>query len=62
MRFDDREEADFLTDEGQLKHNLSVEAEEFKVWGINMNVQYWVNEGRATAFPQEWYSPPPLTL
>jgi hypothetical protein len=38
MRFDDRDEADFLTEEGQLKYNLSVEAEEFKVWGINMNV------------------------
>ena len=39
MRFDDRDNADFLDEEGQLKYDLSVEAEEFKVWGVNMNVQ-----------------------
>jgi len=27
MRFDDRDEADFLNEEGQLRHDLSVEAE-----------------------------------
>eukprot|EP00178_Gracilaria_changii_P012889 TRINITY_DN36302_c0_g1_i1.p1 TRINITY_DN36302_c0_g1~~TRINITY_DN36302_c0_g1_i1.p1 ORF type:complete len:136 (+),score=6.38 TRINITY_DN36302_c0_g1_i1:280-687(+) len=37
LRFDDRDEADFLNEEGQLRHDLSVEAEEFKVFGVNMN-------------------------
>lgn len=38
LRFDDRDNADFLTEEGQLKHDLSVEAEDLRVWGVNMNV------------------------
>ena len=39
MRFDDRDNADFLTEEGQLKYDLSIEADEFKVWGVNTNVK-----------------------
>ena len=38
MRFDDRDNADFLTEEGQLRYDLSIEAEEFKVLGVNTNV------------------------
>jgi hypothetical protein len=38
MRFDDRDNADFLTEEGQLKYDLNVEAEELRIWGITMNV------------------------
>jgi hypothetical protein len=38
MRFDDRDAADFLTEEGQLKYDLNVEAEELRIWGVNMNV------------------------
>ena len=40
MRFDDRDEADFLTEEGQLKYDLSVEVEEFKFFGVNTNVHF----------------------
>lgn len=40
MRFDDRDNADFLTEEGQLKYDLDVEAEEFKLWGVNLNVTF----------------------
>lgn len=39
MRFDDRDNADFLTEEGQLKYDLNVEAEELRIWGVNMNVR-----------------------
>jgi hypothetical protein len=39
MRFDDRDNADFLTEEGQLKYDLNVEAEELRIWGITMNVR-----------------------
>lgn len=38
MNFDDRDNADFLTEEGQLKYDLTVEALEFKLWGVNLNV------------------------
>lgn len=38
LRFDDRDEADFLTSEGQLKYELNVEVEEFKFFGVNTNV------------------------
>ena len=38
LRFDDRENADFLTEEGQLRYDLNVEAEELRIWGVNMNV------------------------
>lgn len=38
LRFDDRDNADFLTEEGQLKYNLNVEAEELRIWGVTMNV------------------------
>lgn len=40
LRFDDRDEAEFLTEEGQLKYDLNVEVEEFKIWGVNTNVKY----------------------
>jgi hypothetical protein len=39
LHFDDKDNADFLTEEGQLKYDLNVEAEEMKVWGVNTNVQ-----------------------
>lgn len=38
MRFDDQDEADFLTEEGQLKYDLNVEYDEFKFFGVNVNV------------------------
>lgn len=38
LRFADRDEADFLTEEGQLRHDLDVEVEEFKFFGVNTNV------------------------
>ena len=38
MRFDDRNNADFLTEEGQLRYDLNVEVEEFKFFGVNTNV------------------------
>lgn len=38
LHFDDRDSAEFLNPEGQLKYRLSVELDEFKVWGINTNV------------------------
>ena len=39
MRFDDRDEADFLTEEGQLDYDLNVEVEHLQLFGVNMNVQ-----------------------
>ena len=33
--FDDRDEADFLDEQGQLKYELSCELEHFKQWGVN---------------------------
>ena len=38
LNFDDRDNAEFLNTEGQLKYRLSVELLEFKVWGVNTNV------------------------
>lgn len=38
MRFDHRDNADFLTEEGQLRYDLNVEVEEFKYFGVNTNV------------------------
>lgn len=38
QRFDCRDEANFLTDEGQLKYDLDVEVKEFKFFGVNTNV------------------------
>lgn len=38
MRFDDRDNADFLTEEGQLRYDLNIEVEEFKYFGVNTNV------------------------
>ena len=37
--YDDIDHADFLTEEGQLKHQLTIEVEEFKFYGVNTNVQ-----------------------
>lgn len=39
LRFDDRDDAEFLTNEGQLKYDLDVEVEEFKLFGVNTNVK-----------------------
>ena len=39
MRFDDREEANFLTEEGQLNYDLNVEVEDFQYFGVNVNVR-----------------------
>lgn len=39
LRFDDRDNAEFLTTEGQLKYDLDVEVEEFKFFGVNTNVK-----------------------
>ena len=38
LRFDHRNEADFLSEEGQLRYDLNVEVEEFKFFGVNTNV------------------------
>ena len=38
MHFDDRDDADFLSEEGALKYDLNVEVEEFKFFGVNTNV------------------------
>lgn len=38
LHFDDKDEADFLTEEGQLKYDLTVEFDEFKFFGVNTNV------------------------
>lgn len=51
LRFDDRDNADFLTQNGQLKYDLNVEAEELKVWGVNMNVSLFLILERAAPFP-----------
>lgn len=50
MRFDDRDEADFLTEEGQLKYDLDVESSEFKFFGVNTNVQIIFSAGSTTLF------------
>ena len=42
LRFDDRDNADFLNEEGQLRYNLSVEAEELRIWGVNLNVNSYL--------------------
>ena len=62
MRFDDRDEADFLTEEGQLKYDLDVEVEEFKFFGVNVNVILAYTLGSTPAFQNLWDSPPPRTL
>jgi hypothetical protein len=36
--FDDRDEADFLLEEGQLKHNLAIQVDDMKEYGTNANV------------------------
>lgn len=38
LRFDDRDNADFLKEDGQLAYDLNVEWEEFKFFGVNTNV------------------------
>ena len=38
MRFADRDEANFLTEEGQLDYDLNVEVEDFQYFGVNVNV------------------------
>lgn len=38
MHFDDRDNADFLDEVGQLKYDLNVEYEEVRLWGITNNV------------------------
>lgn len=38
LHFEDRDDGDFLTEEGQLKHDLTVETEDFKYFGVNTNV------------------------
>ena len=56
MRFDDRDNADFLTEEGQLRYDLSIEAEEFKVLGVNTNVMMlWVRTSNSTSRSMEWF-------
>jgi hypothetical protein len=40
LRFDHRDNADFLTEEGQLRYDLNIEVEEFKFFGVNTNVSY----------------------
>jgi hypothetical protein len=42
LRFDDRDNADFLTEEGQLRYDLNIEIEEFKFFGVNTNVSHWL--------------------
>ena len=37
--FDDIDEAEFLKEEGQLKHNLAVQVADMKEWGVNSNVR-----------------------
>lgn len=39
--FDDRDEADFLQEEGQLKHDLAIEVEDMKEFGQNANVIFY---------------------
>lgn len=39
LRFDDRDNAEFLTNEGQFKYDLTVQVEEFKFFGVNTNVR-----------------------
>ena len=39
LNFADKDEADFLTEEGQLKYDLTVETEDFKYFGVNTNVK-----------------------
>lgn len=36
--FDDRDEADFLLEEGQLKHDLAIQVDDMKEYGTNANV------------------------
>ena len=47
LDFDDRDNADFLNDEGQLKYELGVEADNYVVNGINHNDHnlFFVKEG-----------------
>jgi len=33
--FDDRDNADFLLEDGQLKHDLAVQLDDFTEWGVN---------------------------
>ncbi len=51
LHFDDRDEAEFLNEEGQLPHKLWVELDEFKVWGVNTNV------GVGVCRTNNWSSP-----
>lgn len=62
MRFDDRDEADFLTEEGQLKYDLNIEVEEFKYFGVNVNVDININIGSTIIFEGAWNHSSPLTL
>ncbi len=62
MRFDDRNNADFLTEEGQLRYDLNVEVEEFKFFGVNTNVLLCNNIEPTTLLQAAWNSAPPRTV
>lgn len=62
MRFDDRDEADFLTEEGQLKYDLNVEVEEFKFFGVNTNVRWIYMVGPTIILQTTWHSSSSRTL
>lgn len=56
--FADRDEADFLHEEGQLKHNLAVQLDDMKEWGTNSNVNQCLKIGLSASVQDLRYSPP----
>ena len=37
QHFDDKDNAEFLTEEGQLKYELTVQMDHYREWGVNSN-------------------------
>jgi hypothetical protein len=58
LRFDNRDEADFLTEEGQLRYDLNMEVEQFKFFGINTNVKlsHYVRINKCTSKSTESFT------
>lgn len=52
--FDNRDEADFLEEEGQLKHDLAVQLDDFTEYGVNQQdiVIYFMKQGGVVHHPE----------
>lgn len=58
LRFDDRDNADFLTEQGQLKYDLNIELEDCLIYGMNVNVNHFYILGSTALLQNLWHSPP----